>query len=98
MSVSAAASPSWLTALLEGGRALPASPAAWLNSRRAAALERTNALTVPTSSDEEWRFTDLSPLRKFSYQAVSPGAVSADEISGFVIPDRKSTRLNSIHT
>ena len=92
MSVTATASPAWLTAVLEGGRALPASPAVWLNTRRAAALECANALTVPTSSDEDWRFTDLSPLRKFSYQAVWSGAVSADEIAGFVIPE-SDTRL-----
>ncbi len=35
---------------------------AWLKTRRSSALERASALSVPTTRDEEWRFTDLSTL------------------------------------
>ena len=51
-------------------RGLPASPLAWLNELRAEAVDRVGALTVPTTRDEEWRFTDLSPLTKLSFQPV----------------------------
>jgi len=33
-----------------------------LKKRRASALERALSLSVPTTRDEDWRFTDLSPL------------------------------------
>jgi Fe-S cluster assembly protein SufD len=33
-----------------------------LKTRRALALERALSLSVPTTRDEDWRFTDLSPL------------------------------------
>ena len=61
---------------------------AWLNERRGQALERANALTVPTTRDEEWRFTDITPLTKVQFQPVSaaPRLTMAD-ISGFIAPE-----------
>src|SRR5690606_23056226 len=44
--------------------------AGWLGRLRAHALERANALSVPTPRDEEWRFTDLAPLTRMSFQPV----------------------------
>ena len=46
----------------------PASPLSWLNELRADALDRVGALTVPTTRDEDWRFTDISPLTRLSFQ------------------------------
>ena len=54
----------WLNALLTGQEQLPASPLAWLNALRAEALERASVLTVPTTRDEAWRFTDIFRLTK----------------------------------
>jgi Fe-S cluster assembly protein SufD len=62
----------YVDALLTGTRDLPTSPHAWLNERRGAALERANALSVPTTRDEEWRFTDLTQLTRLQLRA--PGA------------------------
>ena len=72
----------------------PASPLSWLNQIRSAATERANALTVPTTRDEEWRFTDPSPLLKFSFQPARgvPRLAQAD-IQRFVIPEASSDRL-----
>lgn len=47
---------------------------AWLAGRRASALERANALTVPTTRDEEWRFTDVSPLTRIPLRGAVRGA------------------------
>jgi Fe-S cluster assembly protein SufD len=51
---------------------LPVRPAAgaltWVNELRAHAVERVGALTVPSTRDEDWRFTDISPLTKLSFQ------------------------------
>ena len=63
-----AATHTYLQSLLAGQAQLPASPLAWLNRLRAEAVDRVGALTVPTTRDEEWRFTDLSPLTKISFR------------------------------
>lgn len=82
----------YLESLLRGQP--PASPLSWLNQIRADATERANALTVPTTRDEEWRFTDPSPLLKFSFQPArgAPRLAQAD-IQRFVIPEASSDRL-----
>ncbi|MFZ9150182.1 MAG: Fe-S cluster assembly protein SufD [Burkholderiales bacterium] len=78
----------YVAALLAGSAALPKSPAAWLDARRAAALERANALSVPTTRDEEWRFTDLTPLTKLQVQPVAAAIkVSAADIATHVVPE-----------
>lgn len=46
----------------------PASPLSWLNALRANALDRAGALTVPSTREEDWRFTDLSPLTRHAFQ------------------------------
>ncbi len=66
---------SYLESLLLGQARLPSSALAWLNQLRADAVDRAGTLKVPTTRDEEWRFTDISPLAKQSFQpvrAVSP--------------------------
>jgi Fe-S cluster assembly protein SufD len=83
-----AASHPYVTALLAGSAALPKSPVAWLDARRAAALERANALSVPTTRDEEWRFTDLTPLTRLQVQPVAAAfKVSAADIAAHVVPE-----------
>ena len=57
---------SYLDSLLPGRPA--ASPLDWLNELRAHAVERVGALTVPSTRDEDWRFTDISPLTKLTFQ------------------------------
>jgi Fe-S cluster assembly protein SufD len=76
----------FLDALIQGGRALPSAPASWLNRRRAAALERANALAVPTTRDEEWRFTDLTPLKRLSIDEPAALAETVD-IGLFAVPE-----------
>ncbi len=55
---------------LLGARPPTRDDAGWLSRLRAEALERANALSVPTTRDEEWRFTDLAPLTRLSFQPV----------------------------
>ncbi len=78
----------YVAALLAGTAALPQSPAAWLDARRAAALERANALAVPTTRDEEWRFTDLTPLTRLQFQPVTTAStVSAADIAAYAVSE-----------
>jgi Fe-S cluster assembly protein SufD len=79
--MNSASTTSYLDSLLRGGQP-PASPLTWLNQLRANAVDRVGALTVPTTRDEDWRFTDISPLTKLSFQpaqAVAPLAPATVE-------------------
>ena len=56
--------------LLQGQSQLPASPLDRINQLRSNAVNRVNSLNLPTKHDEDWRFTDISPLTKISFQPV----------------------------
>lgn len=78
----------YVASLLAGSGSVPAGPAAWFDARRAVALERANALAVPTTRDEEWRYTDLAPLTRLQFQPVSDAAgVSAADIAAFSVAE-----------
>jgi Fe-S cluster assembly protein SufD len=62
----------YIEALLKGYQA-PRDGASWLADRRARALDRANALTVPTTRDEEWRFTDITHMVKSSFRPATAG-------------------------
>jgi len=86
--VTVAATHPYVASLLAGSTAVPKSPAAWLDARRAAALERANVLSVPTTRDEEWRFTDLTPLTKLQFQPVTEAAaVSMADIAPWSVAE-----------
>jgi Fe-S cluster assembly protein SufD len=67
-----ASTASYLDRLLQGQP--PASSLTWLNQLRAHAVDRVGALTVPTTRDEDWRFTDISPLTKLSFHPAQGAA------------------------
>jgi len=91
--MSAVTQNSYLARLLEGQPQLPASPSPWLNGLRANAVDRVGALTVPTTRDEEWRFTDISPLTKLSFQPARTAArLQAADIERFCL-EEAATRL-----
>jgi len=82
------AAKSYTATLLPGVGALPSGPNAWLNRLRADALERANALAVPTTRDEDWRFTDLSPLYKTAFQpADAPAELPRAAIERLFVPE-----------
>src|SRR4051812_12430157 len=83
---------SYLAGLLAGRPQLPASMSssalAWLNRLRADAVDRVSALTVPTTHEEDWRFTDISPLTKMPFHPVrSASTLTAADIGAFVLPE-----------
>ncbi len=78
----------YLESLLAGQPQLPVSPLAWLNRLRADAVDRVGVLTVPTTRDEEWRFTDISPLTRIPFQpARSAPPLALTDIERFVLPE-----------
>ena len=80
----------YLESLLAGQPTLPASPLSSLNALRAEAVDRVGALTVPTIRDEEWRFTDLSPLTRQTFQPVRGRDLRAVDIGPFAVPEAAS--------
>ena len=75
------------------GRFNLAGPLGWFHQLRADALERANALTVPTLRDEDWRFTDLSPLYRLAFRpSHASGSISAAGLAPFMLPEA-TTRL-----
>src|SRR5438105_12481116 len=78
----------YIESLLTGSRELPRMSHAWLNERRGAALERANALSVPTTRDEEWRFTDLTPLTRLQLRAPgAPPELAPEAILPYIVPE-----------
>ncbi len=67
--------------------------AAWLQQTRDRAGAWVRELEIPTKKDEEWRFTDLSPLLNVSFQAPQPVNLGDLDIGAFVLPEAKNTRL-----
>ncbi len=91
--MSIANSSGYLDSLLQRQPPLPASPLAWFNELRAEAVDRVGVLTVPTTRDEEWRFTDISPLTKLSFQPVRTAiSLQAADIERFYLAEA-ATRL-----
>jgi Fe-S cluster assembly protein SufD len=82
---------SYLDRLLQNQSQLPQSPLSWLNRLRGEALERANALRVPTTRDEDWRFTDLSALYQSALEPVRiPGVVDTDALEAYAVPEAGS--------
>jgi Fe-S cluster assembly protein SufD len=80
----------YLASLLAGRPQQPA-PHAPLRALRAEAVERVSALTVPTTRDEDWRFTDISPLTGFSFQPVrTVPTLNAVDAAPFELPEAAS--------
>ena len=87
MSTAVATRHPYIYALLKGVEP-PAGRLAWLNERRALALEYANALAVPTTRDEEWRFTDITPLTKVHFRpAGAAPRLAMQDISHLIAPE-----------
>jgi Fe-S cluster assembly protein SufD len=64
----------------------------WLNTLRTSAATRTAGLALPDTRNEDWRFTDIGPLRKLSFQCSPslPRAITPADIAAFVLPEAAS--------
>jgi Fe-S cluster assembly protein SufD len=77
----------FLDALLAPRAAEAAAPSNWLKARRADALERATALPAPTVRDEDWRFTDLSPLYRLKLQPAGAGQIDPSTLALIALPE-----------
>jgi Fe-S cluster assembly protein SufD len=83
----------YIEMLLSGSREprAGAGGAGWLERIRASALERANALSLPTTRDEEWRFTDITPLTRLKFQSAGGGSrPMADALEPYVVPEAQA--------
>lgn len=63
----------------------------WLNQLRAQAIDRVSAQKLPTRRDEEWRFTDISPLTHLPYQPSQPEcSLQAHDIEHLTLEEAKN--------
>jgi Fe-S cluster assembly protein SufD len=72
---------------------------AWLHSLRDRAFEQVQSQSFPTTRDEEWRFTDLSPLLEVPFEG-EPRNLAGETrnfasvpLDGFVLPEAVNCRL-----
>jgi Fe-S cluster assembly protein SufD len=83
----------YLQSLLAGQPRLAPAQQAWLNQLRSSAVETVSELTIPTTRDEEWRFTDISLLTKISLQPAHTAiSLTGADIQRFMI-EEADTRL-----
>ena len=80
---------SYLTQLLNL-RSPANSTFAEIRDRAAAWLQE---LAIPTTRDEEWRFTDLSGLLEIQFQAPTDIQLSSETIAEFVLPEAAQSHL-----
>jgi Fe-S cluster assembly protein SufD len=79
-----------LSALLELRALLPEAPA-WMQARRDDAAMKVRSLSLPSTRDEDWRFTNLSTLisTQFLRDTSAPFAVGLDQVEPFFMPEAK---------
>ncbi|MEK6596570.1 MAG: Fe-S cluster assembly protein SufD [Pseudomonadota bacterium] len=58
----------YLEGLLKSWSIKPTESISWFNNLRNQAIDRVSTQKLPAKRDEEWRFTDISPLARLPYQ------------------------------
>ena len=77
----------YLGSLLQGREAVADADGTWWRKLRMRGVEHANELSVPTTRDEEWRFTDLAPLYKIPFAPVSGGNREKLPVDFFALPE-----------
>jgi Fe-S cluster assembly protein SufD len=89
--MSEAISTSYLECLLKSWQAKPAESRAWLNQLRAQAIDCVSTQKLPTKRDEEWRFTDISPLTALPYRPSQPDStLKIEDVQHLFLDDAKN--------
>lgn len=94
-SVSASAEISCMDRLLSEAMGGPARviPSAWLQQVRDNSAAVVRELGMPTTRDEDWRFTNLSPLSAVQFQAAHPCELSPIAIENIKLLPKVDNRL-----
>ncbi len=67
----------------------------WLKSLRQEAIQKFQDLGFPTLKDEDWRFTNVAPIARSSFEILENGhdTVSASDLAPFQFEDQQVTEL-----
>jgi len=67
----------------------------WLASLRKDALARFEALGLPTTRDEQWRFTNISPIAGTAFRPADPkpDSLTVADISSYTLCEARCTQL-----
>jgi Fe-S cluster assembly protein SufD len=66
----------------------------WMQQTRNCASAIVHELAIPSSRDEDWRFTDLSDLLQTQFQSVTePSALGFEHIQPYMLPEAINSRL-----
>lgn len=77
-----------------GERGTPAGETpGWLQELRSRAAALASERAIPSTRDEEWRFTDLSELLRVNFQAAEPVGVPAESVAALTLPEAAQSRL-----
>jgi len=60
----------------------------WLADSRRAALARFEALGFPTRRSEDWRFTNLGPLRRANFAPAAQDAAASPDLARWLYPEK----------
>jgi Fe-S cluster assembly protein SufD len=79
--------------------AIAPETAAWLQQVRDNAATWVRELAIPTTKDEEWRFTDLSPLLAVNFEAGKPLVLPSEALTPFELSQEASrvTFVNGVY-
>ncbi len=73
-------------------QAMDAETASWLKDLRSDATTLVQKQAIPSTRDEEWRFTDLSPLLKVNFVGASH-ELPLPDITPLILPEAAQSRL-----
>ena len=65
----------------------------WLEKLRREGMERFSLTGFPTSRDEEWRFTPVSPISRTSWRPAPPGLIEPESLGQFLFGHPEWNRL-----
>lgn len=68
-----------------------------INKIRQQAANEVVKLNIPSTKDEEWRFTDLSTLQKQNFRLAIKPEISSSILDGFILPEAKNSRLTFVN-
>ena len=69
-------------------------PPHWMQQTRDHASAIVQELAIPSSRDEDWRFTDLSALLSTQFKSVTePSALGFEQIQSYMLPESVNSRL-----
>lgn len=82
----------YLAQLIQQRRDLPATLSA-VQAVRDQASAIAQELAIPSTRDEEWRFTDMAALLQHTFQAASPTTLRATDLAPFAVAEAAHSRL-----